>query len=78
MMRYVIIALTMFSAQVAFGQDSYNVFSEAFEGMFIYDEPVLFTQNTPPAPPVPLDGGIVALLAAGGAVAFKKYRSTKG
>jgi len=44
--------------------------------MFQYEEPMFITQNTPP-PPVPLDGGLVALLAAGGAVAYKKYRSAK-
>ncbi len=42
--------------------------------MFQYEEPVFIAQNTPPDLPVPLDGGLVALLAAGGAVAYKKYR----
>jgi len=33
---------------------------------------------TPPPPPnVPLDGGLVALIAAGGAVGYKKYRDRK-
>jgi hypothetical protein len=45
--------------------------------MFQYEEPVFIAQNTPPDLPVPLDGGLVALLAAGGAVAYKKYRSAK-
>ena len=62
---------------VARGQDSENAFEEAFEDMFQYEEPVWIPQNTPPPHPVPLDGGLVALLAAGGAVAYKKYRSAK-
>jgi len=33
---------------------------------------------TPPPPPnVPLDGGLVALIAAGGAVGYKKYKDRK-
>ena len=62
---------------VARGQDNGNVFEEAFEDMFHFEEHVWIPQNTPPPPPVPLDGGLVALLAAGGAVAYKKYRSAK-
>ena len=62
---------------IARGQDNGNAFEEAFEDMFQYEEPVWIPQNTPPDPPVPLDGGLVALLAAGGAVAYKKHRSTK-
>jgi hypothetical protein len=59
------------------GQDSKNAFEEAFEDMFQFEELVWIPQNTPPPPPVPLDGGLVALLAAGGAVAYKKYRSKR-
>lgn len=76
-MKYVITALIILSAQIAQGQDSENAFSEAFEDMFHYEEPVLIPQNTPPDLPVPLDGGLVALLAMGGAVAYKKYRLNK-
>ena len=33
---------------------------------------------TPPPPPnVPLDGGLIALIAAGGAVGYKKYKDRK-
>ena len=62
---------------IARGQDNGNAFEEAFEDMFQYEEPVWIPENTPPAPPVPLDGGPVALLAAGGAVAYKKYQSKR-
>ncbi len=62
---------------VARGQDNGNVFEEAFEDMFQFEAPVWIPQNTPPPPPVPLDGGLVALLAAGGAVAYKNYKSKR-
>lgn len=69
--------MLLFVSLVARGQDNRNVFEEAFEDMFHFEEPVWIPQNTPPPPPVPLDGGLVALLAAGGAVAYKKYRSKR-
>ena len=62
---------------IARGQDNGNAFEEAFEDMFQFEEPVWIPQNTPPDPPVPLDGGLVALLAAGGAVAYKNYKSKR-
>ena len=39
-----------------------------FVPVFIYAQP------RPPGPPVPLDGGIVALLAAGALYGVKKYK----
>jgi len=33
--------------------------------------------SPPPPPNVPLDGGLVALIAAGGAVGYKKYKDRK-
>ena len=67
----------LFVSLVARGQDNGNVFEEAFEDMFQFEEPVWIPQNSPPDPPVPLDGGLVALLFAGGAVAYKKYQSKR-
>ena len=69
--------MMLFVSLVARGQDNGNVFEEAFEDMFQYEEPVWIPETTPPDPPVPLDGGLVALLAAGGAVAYKKYQSKR-
>ena len=37
--------------------------------------PVIPQNNTPPPPPgVPLDGGLVALISAGAALGYKKYK----
>jgi hypothetical protein len=69
--------MMLFVSLVARGQDNGNVFKEAFEDMFQYEEPVWIPETTPPDLPVPLDGGLVALLAAGGAVAYKKYQSKR-
>ena len=66
-MKNIIAAMMLLVSLVARGQDSENAFEEAFEDMFQYEEPVWIPQSTPPDMPVPLDGGLVALLAAGGA-----------
>lgn len=31
--------------------------------------------NAPPPPGVPLDGGLIGLIAAGGALGYKKYKA---
>jgi len=76
-MRKILLTVMLLFSVIARGQDSENAFEEAFEDMFQYEEPVWIPQGTPPEPPVPLDGGLVALLAAGGAVAYKKYKSKR-
>lgn len=63
---------------VAQSGDDMNPFDQTFQGMFDYEEPWYTPEGTPPAPPVPLDGGLVALIAAGGAMAYKKYQGKKG
>ncbi len=60
------------------GQNNDNTFEEAFQGMFDLEELIYIPEDTPPSPPVPLDGGLIALMAAGGAVAYKKYKAKKG
>ena len=74
-MKNCLLVFMLLVSVLARGQDNGNAFEEAFEDMFQFEEPVFIPQDTPPDPPVPLDGGLVALLAAGGAVAYKKYRS---
>ena len=76
-MKNIIASMMLLVSLVARGQDNGNVFEEAFEDMFHFEEPVFIPQNSPPDPPVPLDGGLVALLTAGGAVAYKKYQSKR-
>ena len=76
-MKNILLTVMLLFSVIARGQDNKNAFEEAFEDMFQYEEPVWIPEDTPPDPPVPLDGGLVALLAAGGAVAYKKYQSTK-
>ena len=76
-MKNSLLAFMLLVSVIARGQDNGNVFEEAFEDMFHFEEPVFIPQNSPPDPPVPLDGGLVALLTAGGAVAYKKYQSKR-
>ena len=76
-MKNILLTIMLLFSVIARGQDNGNVFEEAFEDMFQFEEPVWIPQGTPPEPPVPLDGGLVALLAAGGAVAYKKYQSKR-
>jgi hypothetical protein len=54
-----------------------GLFEETLDGMFSHEpEPDLVDDlhNATPPPPVPVDGGLVALLAAGGAVGYRRYR----
>ncbi len=55
-----------------------NPFDEVFNDMFGYlGEPLYIPEDTPP-PPVPLDGGLTALLLAGGAAGYRQYTKRKG
>ncbi len=57
-----------------------NAFEEAFEDMFQIQQPdwEAIATDTPPDPPVPVDGGLVALLGAGAAVGYRKFRRARG
>lgn len=55
-----------------------NIFQESFEGMFEIEPADTYLPEGvqgPLNPAVPLDGGLTALLVAGGAVGYRKYRS---
>jgi hypothetical protein len=70
-----LVIVFLFTLGVADIQANENPFDETFEGMFEM-EPIqieLPTSDGPP-PPVPLDGGLVALLVAGGVAGYKKYK----
>lgn len=57
-----------------------NAFEEAFEDMFQIQQPdwEAIATDTPPDPPVPVDGGLVALLGAGAVVGYRKFRRARG
>ena len=64
---------------VAQSGEDMNPFDQTFQGMFDYEEPWYIPEGTPPAPPtVPLDGGLTALLLAGGAAGYRQYTKRKG
>jgi MYXO-CTERM domain-containing protein len=74
-----ILVAALLAAQAAAGQYQENPFEEAFNGMFQIEQPdwEAITSDAPPDPPVPLDGGLVALLGAGAAVGYRKFRSRR-
>lgn len=70
------VAIAVLPALPAAAQEYQDPFAEAFEGMFQIQEPVWIPQSgEPPGPPVPLDGGLTALLAAGAAVGYRRFRA---
>ena len=78
-MKRAILVAALLAAQAAAGQYQENPFEEAFNGMFQIEQPdgEAITSDAPPDPPVPLDGGLVALLGAGAAVGYRKFRSRR-
>jgi len=57
-----------------------NIFEESFTGMFEIEPTEPFIPEGvqgPLNPAVPLDGGLTALLLAGGAVGYRKFRGRK-
>jgi hypothetical protein len=55
-----------------------NLFQQSFEGMFEIEPADTYIPEGvqgPLNPAVPLDGGLTALLVAGGAVGYRKYRA---
>ena len=78
-MKQVTLIAALLAAQAAAGQYPENPFEEAFNGMFQIEQPdwEAITSDAPPDPPVPLDGGLVALLGAGAAVGYRKFRTRR-
>jgi len=77
MNRLVYFLILLFVGVNAHAQNE-NLFQESFEGMFEIDpaEPYIPEGIQGPLnPAVPLDGGLTALLVAGGAVGYRKYRA---
>lgn len=72
------VALAALPALPAAAQEAQDPFAEAFEGMFQIEQPdweAITSSDAPPDPPVPLDGGLTALLAAGAAVGYRRFRA---
>ena len=65
-------------AQPADTQKFHDPFAEAFEGIFQIEQPdweAITSSDAPPDPPVPLDGGLTPLHAAGAAVGYRRFRA---
>ena len=77
-MRLILVAVALAASVQSFAQNtSEDIFSQTFENMFssqvTYD--ILDVPQEVGNPAVPLDGGLTALLLAGGAVGYRKYRA---
>lgn len=79
-MRLILMAVVLAASVQSFAQNtSEDIFSQTFENMFTsqvtYD--LIDVPQEVGNPAVPLDGGLTALLLAGSAVGYRKYRSVK-
>jgi len=75
-MKNVFTVLLVIGALSLNAQSQEDIFSEAFNGMFNFEiptGPISGAMDNPP-PPVPLDGGLIALLAAGGTLGYRKLK----
>lgn len=79
-MKSLYMSLFIFIGFAMAGQsgEDVNPFGQAFQGMFNSPEPLYIPEGTPPVPPVPLDGGLTALLLAGGAAGYRQYKKRRG
>lgn len=74
-----VLFVTLLMSTSLHAQDQ-NIFEESFTGMFEIEptEPYIPEGIQGPLnPAVPLDGGLTALLLAGGAVGYRKFRGRK-
>ncbi len=77
-MSKLIITTMFFSIGLNVLAQNDNLFQESFEGMFEIEPADTYIPEGvqgPLNPAVPLDGGLTALLVAGGAVGYRKYRT---
>lgn len=79
MKRGILIAALCWGLHAGAQESTGNAFEEAFNDMFQIQQPdwEAIATDTPPDPPVPLDGGLVALISAGAAVGYRKFRSRR-
>ena len=79
MKKFLVIAMVVFCVLPSFSQ-SENPFEGTFDGMFdVPNDPMPVPQGVmgPLNPAVPLDGGLTALLIAGGAAGYSQYKKKK-
>ncbi|MGA1778494.1 MAG: PID-CTERM protein-sorting domain-containing protein [Schleiferiaceae bacterium] len=79
MRKLILYTLLVWYSLPAFSQ-SENPFEGTFNDMFeLPDEPMPIPQGvmSPLNPAVPLDGGLTALLLAGGAAGYRQYKKKK-
>ena len=78
-MRIQLFIAVFILTNAAFAQSSESaLFQQSFEGMFEIEPVDMHIPEGiqgPQNPAVPLDGGLTALLLAGGAVGYRKYRA---
>jgi len=78
MSKYILLSILTLNTIMVFGQEMEKndpLFNNWFASK---PQPIIkqFNDNPPP-PGVPLDGGLIALIAAGGAMGYKKFKDTK-
>lgn len=77
-MKYFLIALILIAPNISFAQSSENIFEEVFRDMYsAADYGGFYIPEDNPPPPVPLDGGLIALLAAGGAAGYRQFKQRR-
>jgi hypothetical protein len=76
-MKFVLLTVAFAAASLGARAQVVDPFQEAFQDMFELMESPYIPQgamDNPPPPEVPLDGGLTALLVAGGGLAYRKLR----
>jgi hypothetical protein len=74
-MKNPLLVFALTSSTLLFAQSSDNPFEGTFDDMFTtVDGGDWYIPEDNPPPPVPLDGGLTALLLAGGAAGYRQYQ----
>jgi hypothetical protein len=80
MKKYIMFSALLAVALSSSAQSNGSMFDETFQGMFdVPNEPIYIAEGVqgPLNPAVPLDGGLTALLLAGGAAGYRQYKKKK-
>jgi hypothetical protein len=79
-MRTLILSMLLISINRLAGQSNDVDFNETLQGMFeMPEQPIYIPEGVqgPLNPGVPLDGGLTALLLAGGAAGYRQYKKKR-